>query len=347
MALFHKVHIQEIKPETANAVSVVFKIPENLKADFKFTSGQYITLQKTIQGAEIRRAYSICSTPQSGEIRVAIKAVENGAFSVFATSDLKVGDEIEITVPEGRFLLSPEKNKNYVAFAAGSGITPILSMVKNVLENEPNATFTLIYGNKTVADTIFYDELLNLNKKYDNFNLEFVCSRERQENMLFGRIDTAFTNFFIKNKYKNISFDAAYLCGPEEMIDLVSETLKNAGFTSENIHFELFTTSVDEEAVAELKEGTTEITVLLDDEESTFVMTQTDNILAASLRNDLDPPYSCQGGVCSSCLAKITDGKAVMVKNSILTDSEVEAGYILTCQAHPTTPKVTIDYDDV
>ena len=347
MATFQNVTIQEIKPETANAVSVVFNIPENLKSDFNFTAGQYITLQTKINNQEIRRAYSICSTPQSGEIRVAVKAVENGTFSVYATSNLKVGDAIEISAPEGRFQLKPEANKNYIAFAAGSGITPILSMVKTVLENQPTATFTLVYGNKSIADTIFYDELLALDTKYDNFNLEFVCSRERQENMLFGRIDTAFTNFFIKNKYKDIAFDAAFLCGPEEMIQTVSNTLKEAGFSDENIHFELFTVTEDENAVSEIKEGTTEITVMLDDEETTFTMSQIDNVLAASLRNELDPPYSCQGGVCSSCLAKVTEGNAVMTKNSILTDSEVKDGFVLTCQAHPTTAKLKIDFDDV
>lgn len=347
MATFQNVTIQEIKTETANAVSVVFNIPENLKSDFNFTAGQYITLQTKINNQEVRRAYSICSTPQSGEIRVAVKAVENGTFSVYATSNLKVGDAIEISAPEGRFQLKPEANKNYIAFAAGSGITPILSMVKTVLENQPTATFTLVYGNKSIADTIFYDELLALDTKYDNFNLEFVCSRERQENMLFGRIDTAFTNFFIKNKYKDIAFDAAFLCGPEEMIQTVSNTLKEAGFSDENIHFELFTVTEDENAVSKIKEGTTEITVMLDDEETTFTMSQTDNVLAASLRNELDPPYSCQGGVCSSCLAKVTEGNAVMTKNSILTDGEVKDGFVLTCQAHPTTAKLKIDFDDV
>mgnify|MGYP000347898573 FL=1 len=347
MATFHNVTIKEIKQETADAVSVLFDIPEKVKANFNFTAGQYITLQKELDGKEVRRAYSICSTPKSGDIRVAIKSVENGTFSVYATSDLKTGDTIEISAPEGRFLLNPEANKNYIGFAAGSGITPILSMVKAVLENEPSSTFTLVYGNKSVADTIFYDELLALDSKYDNFNLEFVCSRERQENMLFGRIDNPFTNFFVKNKYKEISFDAAFLCGPEEMIHTVSDTLKEAGFTDENIHFELFTVSVDEEATSEIKEGTTEITVLLDDEETTFTMTQTDNLLAAALRNDLDAPYSCQGGVCSSCMCKITEGKAVMVKNSILTDSEIEEGLTLACQAHPTTAKITVDFDDI
>ncbi|SDS41630.1 ring-1,2-phenylacetyl-CoA epoxidase subunit PaaE [Polaribacter sp. KT25b] len=348
MSTFHKVTIQEVKQETANAVSVLFKIPPHLKSEFNFTAGQYITLQKEIKGEEIRRAYSICSTPKSDEIRVAIKAVEDGIFSIYATTHLKAGDEIEISVPEGRFLLNPEANKNYIAFAAGSGITPILSMVKTVLETEPTSNFTLVYGNKSVADTIFYTELNALKESFSSrFKLHYIFSRENVKNDLRGRIDGNVTNYFVKNMYKETTFDAAFLCGPEEMILDVSKTLKSNKIAEENIHFELFSTSVDEEAISEIKEGTTQVKVLLDDEETTFIMQQTDNILAASLRNDLDAPYSCQGGVCSSCLAKVTEGKAVMVKNSILTDSEVEEGLVLTCQAYPTTSKITIDFDDV
>ncbi|MFT5258002.1 MAG: ring-1,2-phenylacetyl-CoA epoxidase subunit PaaE [Arenicella sp.] len=348
MAEFHKVHIQEIRPETADAVSVAFKIPENLKADFKFTAGQYVTLQTTINGEVIRRAYSICATPESGEIRVAIKKVAKGVFSTYATTELKVGDAIEITAPEGRFLLSPDANKNYIGFAAGSGITPILSMLKSVLQTETTATFTLVYGNKSAADTIFYEELNQLKETYSGrFKLHYIFSRENVKNSLRGRIDGNVTNYFVKNMYKETSFDAAYLCGPEEMIKDVSKTLEKNNIAKENIHFELFVVAADEEKVAQVKEGTTEITVLLDDEVTTFTMSQTDDILAANLRNNIDAPYSCQGGVCSSCLARVTEGKAVMVKNSILTDGELEEGLILTCQAHPTTPTITIDFDDV
>jgi ring-1,2-phenylacetyl-CoA epoxidase subunit PaaE len=348
MAEFYKVHIQEIRTETADAVSVVFGIPENLKTNFQFTAGQYVTLQTVIKGELIRRAYSICSTPESGEIRVAIKKVEKGLFSTYATTELKVGDAIEITVPEGRFLLNPEVNKNYIGFAAGSGITPILSMLKSVLQTETTANFTLVYGNKSAADTIFYEELNKLKETYTGrFKLHYIFSRENVKNSLRGRIDGNVTNYFVKNMYKETSFDAAYLCGPEEMIKDVSKTLEKNNIAKENIHFELFVVAADEEKVAQVKEGTTEITVLLDDEITTFTMSQTDDILAANLRNNIDAPYSCQGGVCSSCLARVTEGKAVMVKNSILTDGELEEGLILTCQAHPTTPTITIDFDDV
>ena len=348
MPTFYSVHIKEIQQETALAVSVVFDIPENLKSKFHFSAGQYITLQKEINGEKVRRAYSICSTPKDEEIRVAIKAVENGTFSLYATSQLKVGDAIEISTPEGRFLLNSEPNKNYIGFAAGSGITPILSMVKTVLKTEPSSNFTLIYGNRSTANTIFYEELNALKETYSKrFKLHYIFSREDVKNELKGRIDQNVTNYFVKNMYRETSFNAAFLCGPEEMIQQVSNTLENAKISKENIYFELFTASLDATAASEVKEGTTEVTVLLDDEETSFTMKQSDELLSAILRNNLDAPYSCQGGVCSSCLGKITKGKAVMVKNSILTDSEIEEGYVLTCQAHPTSSKISIDFDDV
>ena len=347
MSTFHKLTVQKIVKETADAVSVLFDVPATLKEAFYFVAGQYITIKKTLNDKEVRRAYSICASPKSNELKVAIKAVENGLFSVFATTKLKEGDVLEVAEPEGKFLLNPTANKNYIAFAAGSGITPVLSMIKAVLESEPSSTFTLIYGNKSAESTIFKNELEALSEKYTSqFKLHYVFSKTLSDESLFGRIDKGNTNFFIKNTYKNTIFDAAFLCGPEEMINTVSETLQEHNFNKENIFFELFTTS-DEENNIDIPDGKSEVKVLLDDEENVFTMEKTDNILAASLRNNLDAPYSCQGGVCSSCIAKVTEGKAVMSKNSILTDDELEEGFILTCQAHPTTPKITIDFDDV
>ncbi|CAM1349796.1 MULTISPECIES: ferredoxin--NADP reductase [Tenacibaculum] len=347
MAKFYKLSIKEVIKETTDAVSILFTIPETLKETFSFVAGQYVTLKKEIKEEEVRRAYSICSSPKSGELKVAVKAVENGRFSSYATSELKAGDEIEVTAPEGKFILQPATNKNYIGFAAGSGITPVLSMIKSTLENS-TSTFTLVYGNKSVADTIFYKELGDLQQQYpEQFKLNYVFSRERNEPSLFGRIDKGNVNYFIKNLYKEISFDEAFLCGPEEMIKIASSALSENGLSENEIHFELFTASVNEENVSEIKDGETEITVMLDDEETTFTMKQTDTLLAASLRNKLDAPYSCQGGVCSSCIALVTEGKAVMTKNSILTDDELEEGLVLTCMAHPTTAKVTVDYDEV
>ena len=347
MSTFHKLTIQKIIKETEDAVSIVFDVPSELKEAFSFIAGQYITIKKVLSENEIRRAYSICASPKSNELKVAVKAVKDGRFSTYAVSKLKEGDVLEVAEPEGKFLLNPTANKNYIAFAAGSGITPVLSMIKAVLENETSSTFTLIYGNKSADSTIFKNELDMLSEKYPTqFNLHYVFSKILANNSKFGRIDKNITNHFVKDVHSNLSFDAAFLCGPEEMITLVSETLQENGFDEENIHFELFSASTDNVAL-DIPDGKTEVTVLLDDEETTFTMDKTDDILAASLRNNLDAPYSCQGGVCSSCLGKVTEGKAVMSKNSILTDDEIEEGLVLTCQAHPTTPKIVIDFDDV
>ncbi len=348
MAAFYKLTIKEIIKETTDAVSILFNVPNNLKETFSFKSGQYITLKTLINGEDVRRAYSICSSPESNDLKVAVKAVENGKFSTYATTKLQEGDEVEVAPPEGKFTLEPSANKSYLGFAAGSGITPVLSMIKSVLEEEPSSTFTLIYGNKRAKDTIFKDKLDALLVAYPTqFKLHYIFSREQQTDSLFGRIDQGNVNYYIKNKYKNIVFSDAFLCGPEEMVNIVSQTLQEYNISKENIHFELFTASVSKDNSTDIPEGKTEITVLLDDEETTFTMSKKDVILAASLRNDLDAPYSCQGGVCSSCLAKVTAGNAVMVKNTILTDDEVDEGFILTCQAHPTSSKITIDFDDV
>jgi ring-1,2-phenylacetyl-CoA epoxidase subunit PaaE len=351
MSKFYNLTIKEIKKETPNAVSMVFNIPSELKNEFKFIAGQYITLKKEINGDEIRRAYSICSAPNYDELRIAIKAIKNGVFSVFATSNLKEGAKIEVSKPEGKFLLeTSKKNKNnYLGIAAGSGITPIMAMIKAVLTEEPNSTFALVYGNKTEADTIFKEEIDELQKKYaDQFFVQYVFSREEQPNTLFGRIDEGNLNYVFKNKFKNRDFDSAFLCGPETMIDTAKATLLEHGLTENNIHFELFTSPTSSEnKTMEVFEGNSEVKVLVDDEEITFTMDAKNTILTAALKEGIDAPYSCQGGICSSCLAKITEGSAVMDKNTILTEAEVKEGLVLTCQAHPTSQKITVDYDTI
>ncbi|MFD1292928.1 2Fe-2S iron-sulfur cluster-binding protein [Lutibacter holmesii] len=349
MAKFHTLTIKEIKKETQNAVSIVFDIPTSLKPEFEFSAGQYITIKKELSGEELRRAYSICSAPNSNELRIAIKAVDNGTFSVFATTILKEGDTLEVSKPEGKFVLeTAETNKNnYLGIAAGSGITPVMAMIKATLTNEPNSTFTLLYGNKSTANTIFKAEIDALLNTYPNqFNVQYVVSREEQENALFGRIDKSNINFVIKNKFKQIVFDKAFICGPEAMIDTAKETLAENGIT--NIYFELFSAPIATENESnEVFEGTCEIKVIVDDEEATFEMDSQTNILTAALKEGLDAPYSCQGGICSSCLAKVTEGKAVMEKNAILSEDEINEGLILTCQAHPVTKKLTVDFDEV
>ncbi|QMU63284.1 MAG: 2Fe-2S iron-sulfur cluster binding domain-containing protein [Flavobacteriaceae bacterium] len=348
MSPFYSIPIQKIVKETSNAVSITFEVPEDLKATFSFEAGQYVTIKSTVDGKELRRAYSICSSPKSGVLKIAVKAIENGTFSVYANTRLKAGDMVEVTWPEGRFILNSEANSDYIAFAAGSGITPIMSMIKEVLENDNGATFTLVYGNKTAADTIFKGSLDHLHGEFSNrFNLHYVYSREHIANSKHGRIDDRIVMYYIKNIYKETSFKRAFLCGPGEMIHTVSEALKTCGFDEHMILSEWFSASLEKENNDQIKEGLTEITVLLDDDETSFTMNQADTILAASLRKGIDPPYSCEGGICSSCIAKVTEGKAIMDKNTVLTDREVKEGFILTCQAHPTTSKIKVDFDDI
>ncbi len=350
MSSFYKLQIKEVKKETSNAISVVFTIPQELKAAYQFSAGQYVNLKLTLDGQEIRRAYSICSSPNSGELRISIKSVKNGHFSKFANENLKVGDLLEVGIPEGKFTFEPhtDRQKNYAGFAAGSGITPVMSILQSVLESEVNSTFVLVYGNKTPTDTIFHEQLHQLQLKYvGRFFVHYVYSQAKVESELFGRIDKSNVNFILNNKHKEKEFDKFFLCGPEEMINLVSNVLKEHNVAEKNIKFELFSTSVVENASAASHEGHTQITVLVDGDETTFEMSQKQTLLEAALKQGLDAPYSCQGGICSSCLARISKGTAEMKKNSILTDGEVADGLILTCQAHPTSSEIFVDFDDV
>jgi len=351
MPKFKKLTVQEIKNETEKAVSIVFDIPSELSKEFSFIPGQYITIRITLNGKEIRRSYSICSTPENGELRVVVKEVKNGIFSNYATKKLKVGDELEVAPPEGKFILqtATSHQKNYAAFAAGSGITPIMSMIKSVLFKETHSTFVLVYGNKSAEDTIFKAEIDQFLIKYPKrFFVQYVFSKKILGDAILGRIDKSVVNLILKNKFKNTEFDDFYLCGPEPMVETVTNTIKENGNSASKIHFELFTSTYTSGAITSKNlDGKTEITVLLDDEETTFEMSKKKLILTAALDEGLDAPFSCQGGICSSCLAKVTEGNAIMDKNSILSDEELEEGFILTCQAHPTTQKITIDFDDV
>ncbi|MBF4515291.1 ferredoxin--NADP reductase [Flavobacterium sp. ANB] len=350
MPSFLKLIIKEVKRETADAVSVLFNVPEELKSDYKFIAGQYINLKLTLDNQEIRRAYSICSAPESGELRIAVKAVKNGLFSQFANTKLKAGDVLEVGQPEGKFTFEPEaeRQRNYAAFVAGSGITPVLSIIKSVLKGEPKSSFVLVYGNRTPEATIFHQELHDLQLQYvGRFFVHYVYSQAKAENALFGRIEKSAVNFVLNNKHKELQFDKFYLCGPEEMINTVSGILKEKNVKESAIKFELFTSSSQEHEIKTSLEGHTKITVLVDDDEVSFEMSQKQTILDAALKQGIDAPYSCQGGICSSCLARVTSGTAEMTKNSILTDKEIASGLILTCQAHPTSESIYVDYDDV
>lgn len=350
MSSFYKLTIKEVRRETPSAVSVLFNVPLEFKDFYRFVAGQYINLKLTLDGHEIRRAYSICSSPESGELRIAVKEVKNGTFSAFANTKLKAGDTLEVGTPEGKFTFEPEAGRlrNYAAFAAGSGITPVVSIIQSVLNGEPKSTFVLVYGNKTPEETIFHKQLHDLQLKYvGRFFVHYVYSQANVEQELFGRIDKSTVNFVLNNKHKELQFDKFYLCGPEEMINTVSAILKEKNFKDSAIKFELFSTSTSENKIEKSLEGHSKITVVVDSDETSFEMSQKQTILEAALKQGIDAPYSCQGGICSSCLARITSGTAEMTKNSILTDSEIAEGLILTCQAHPTSATIVVDYDDV
>lgn len=349
MSQFHSLTVKHIKKLTPTSVAVTFAIPPALAQTFSFTAGQYITIKKELKGKQLRRAYSISSSPGKDGITIGIKKVDKGGFSNYAHSKLQVGETLEVMEPEGRFVFNPTTEARHVAaFAAGSGITPIMSIIKSVLDSNPKNTFVLVYGNKSYEETMFYTDLVKLELEYSNrFFVYFINSQTRENNSLFGRIDTSTVNYALKNKHKDIDFDAYYLCGPLDMINLVKDTLLDNGVEKDRILFELFTPTEIKEELPVMPEGQTAITVVVDDEEFQFTMDKKTLVLDAVLKENIDAPYSCQGGVCSSCIAKIKEGKAEMVLNQILTDKEIADGFILTCQAHPTTPTLKLDYDDV
>ena len=349
MSTFYKLNIKEIKRETKDAVSIVFNVPLEFLDFYKFTAGQYLNLKLTLDGEDIRRAYSICSSPESGELRIAVKAVKNGLFSQFANSKLAIGNTIEVGTPEGKFTFEPnaERQKNYMAYAAGSGITPVMSIIQSVLKQEPKSSFVLVYGNKVIEDAIFHDQIIALqNQNVGRFFVHNIYSQANIEGNLFGRIDKSAVNF-VMNKHAEKEFSKFYLCGPEEMINIISDVLKEKNIAEKDIKFELFSASTKENSVAAATNEHTMVKVLVDGDEASFEMSAKQTILEAALKQGIDAPYSCQGGICSSCLARITSGTAIMRKNSILTDAEIADGLVLTCQAHPTSASIVVDYDDV
>jgi ring-1,2-phenylacetyl-CoA epoxidase subunit PaaE len=352
---FHKLKIKEIRKETNDCVSISFEIPPGLKDSFSFQHGQNITIKKEINGEEARRSYSICSSPYENELRVAVKKVEGGAFSALANSLLKAGDELEILPPTGKFntTLDQKHKKKYLAFAAGSGITPVISIIKTTLQTEPYSSFTLVYGNRSRASIIFFEELEGLKNKYMNrFSLVHVLSRERTDAPInYGRINIEkLTELSRLLNYS--SFDEIFICGPETMIFSVKEFLEQKDINKKRIHFELFTTpgmkrSEVGSQKSEVSEGfKSKIIVKLDGRTFDFELGFNDDvILDAALKQGVDLPYACKGGVCCTCKARLLEGEVVMDVHWGLEEEEIQQGYILTCQSHPKTEKVVVDFD--
>lgn len=357
MIHFHPLTIKEINQETDDCVSVVFEIPDALKSTFRFNQGQSLTMRTHLNGEEIRRTYSICSSPFDDEWRVAIKKVDGGLFSTHANEQLKKGDVIEVMPPVGKFYteLDPRHKKNYVAFVAGSGITPVLSIIKTTLRTEPGSSFTLVYGNRNKNSIIFKEELEALKDKYiDRFRIYHILSRERTDVPLNeGRIDAQKMELFFNKLIHIESCDEFFLCGPEEMIFTAKEFLEKHNVPANKIHFELFTipgvkqSTIKTVIKNELDEGPqATVSVKVDGILFDFKLGyESNSILDAALKEGADLPFACKGGVCCTCKAKLLEGEVKMDVNWGLEPDEVEDGFILTCQSHPTTDRVVVDFD--
>ncbi len=351
---FHKLKIKAVKKETPDCVSIAFIVPEELKKTFSFDQGQNITLKKNLDGEEIRRSYSICSAAFENELKVAVKKVDGGKFSTYANEILKAGDEIDVLPPTGKFNtpLQPANKKNYVAFAAGSGITPVLSIIKTSLQTEPQSSFTLVFGNRSRSSIIFFEELEGIKNKYlQRFNLINILSREKTDAPInYGRIDRQ--KLMELNKLVNYNgIDEFFICGPEEMIFCVKDFLVQLGIDQKKIHFELFTTpgqkTIKVQSTEHKDSGPkSKITVKLDGRSFDFDLGfNNDSILDAAIKQGADLPFACKAGVCCTCKAKLLEGKVEMEVNWGLEQEEVEQGFILTCQSHPTTEIVVVDFD--
>ncbi|NNL90661.1 MAG: phenylacetate-CoA oxygenase/reductase subunit PaaK [Saprospiraceae bacterium] len=353
---FHKIKVKNIQQSTKDCVIVEFDIPNSLKEKFQFKAGQYLTLRKELNGEEVRRSYSLCSSPIDNTWQVGIKEIEGGKFSTFANQQLKVGDTLEAMVPNGSFTLPIDKNnkKNYIAFAAGSGITPMVSLIKTQLAEEPNATFKLFYTNKTVGSIILKEELEALkNKHMERFEIFYFLTKEKRNiPFLNGRIDDEKLNTIFSTICAPENVDEVLSCGPQEMIFKVRDYLLDKGFPKDKIHFELFTTdgTAHKKQAEKLKKTfkgkTSNITILEGGKSFNFEMEQgSNNILDEALINSADLPFACKGGVCATCKCKLIEGDVNMLLSYGLEDEEVEAGYILSCQSIPTTDKIIIDFD--
>ncbi|MEP2954604.1 MAG: 2Fe-2S iron-sulfur cluster-binding protein [Sulfitobacter sp.] len=352
MSQFHPLLVTDIHHTIRDAVVLTLK-PEDPGA-FAFTQGQYLTFTQDFDGTELRRNYSICAGLDDGELKVGIKRVDGGAFSTYANTELKVGDTLHAMPPQGKFFtaIEPEVAKNYLGFAGGSGITPVLSILKTVLKREPNSTFTLVYANRAVNTIMFREELEDLKNRYMGRLTVIHILESGQDMELFeGRIDQAKCDALFKHWIQIDNIDTAFICGPEPMMLTIAEALKTNGLIDEQIKFELFSESqqgrLAKQEMAKRSEGQsgTEITVIIDGARRSFTMQKGQSVLEAALENGQEAPFACKAGVCSTCMGKVLEGEVEMISNHALEDYEVERGYVLTCQSYPLSDTLTIDYD--
>ena len=353
---FHPLKIRDVRRETAECVSISFEIPEELKPAFQYVQGQNITVRTGTGHQEIRRSYSICSSPLENELRIAVKEVPNGIFSSYANQKLAVGDVLEVMPPSGKFYvtLDPSVNGNYLGIAAGSGITPLLSIISTTLAVQKNSRFTLLYGNRSRSSIIFREQLLALKNRYmDRFSIVHVLSREQVESPTNqGRLDAEKCRELDQKLVQFTEMDHIFLCGPLPMIESISAWLKQSGVPGDRIHFELFNAPLvvtnREKSTEELADLTrqTEVNITLDGTSRKFNMEwYGESVLDAALATGAELPFACKGGVCATCKAKLLEGKVEMDSNYALEHDELEAGFILTCQSHPRSATIRVDFD--
>jgi ring-1,2-phenylacetyl-CoA epoxidase subunit PaaE len=355
MSKFHALAVARVERETRDAVAITFAVPGALREQFRYTQGQHLTLRANVGGADLRRSYSICSAVGEDALRIAVKKSPGGIFSSWVNESLKAGDVLEVMPPLGHFSVPLDASvpHHYLGLAAGSGITPLLSIVKTTLAAEPRSRFTLIYGNRASGTVMFKEELAALKDRHlDRFNLVHVLSREAQDiELLHGRIDRAKADALLAHWVDLDDIDAAFVCGPEGMMDAVVEALKARGFPEARIKIERFAASIPKHThvvpdVARLGQAECEATVVIDGATRTFTLEKgKENLLDAGLRNGIELPYSCKGGVCSTCRCRIVEGEVDMDVNFALEDYEVERGFILACQSYPVTDKVKVTFD--
>jgi ring-1,2-phenylacetyl-CoA epoxidase subunit PaaE len=354
-AVFHPLTIAAIEPLTDDSAAITFDVPDELREDYAFIQGQHLTLRTELAGDDVRRNYSICSPVSAGVLRIAVKRLPGGAFSEHALDQLRVGDVVDVMTPSGRFFteLDPANEKSYVCIAAGSGITPVLSIVATTLEVEPRSRVTLIYANRTHASVMFLEEVEDLKDRYpDRFSLIHVLSREAQEVELFsGRLDVPRMQRFLDTLVPPDDVDEWFLCGPFDMVASLRKQLIAEGVSKRAIHAEVFHVESSPPARrtpvarAEAQTGA-EVTITLDGRRSSFTLAPDGpSVLEAALAVRPDAPFACKGGVCGTCRAKVVEGTVEMDTNWALEPDEVERGYALTCQSHPTSDKVVLDYD--
>jgi ring-1,2-phenylacetyl-CoA epoxidase subunit PaaE len=353
---FHRLTVDDLRRESADAVSMTFTIPKDLADDYRFAPGQYLTLRATLDGEEVRRSYSICSGPDDGELRIAVKRVDGGAFSGWVAEELKHGDALDVMTPTGRFGVAPapDQARIHVGFAAGSGITPILSIIRGVLAGEPNSRFFLFYGNRTTTGMLFREALEELKDRFiDRFSVFHVISGEEQDILiLHGRLDGGKVRVLLRSLVPASTIDHVFVCGPTGMSVEIEATCRDLGIAEDRIHVERFVSGLGGKprpkmAVAASAPPKAFASLIIDGKRREVPVADGEAILDAALRGGVDLPFACKGGMCSTCRAKLVEGKAEMEVNYSLEPWELQAGFILTCQARPTTDRVVVDYDHV